>query len=100
MADAVMRDAVHVRPEARPGYAAPRTRSAIIDLLRDLPPHKVTVSRPPRSPPGTPPPPRGISAFATVNATLRSEISTADPAPWALRLTTAASAWHTHRRAG
>lgn len=44
-------------------------------------------------------PAEGITAFATANANLWSEISTADPAPWILRLAQAANAWHTHRRA-
>lgn len=42
-------------------------------------------------------PAEGITAFATTNASLWSEISKADPAPWTLRLATAADVWHTHR---
>ncbi|MFI7285524.1 aminoglycoside phosphotransferase [Streptomyces anulatus] len=45
-------------------------------------------------------PAEGITAFGAANVTLWSEISTADPIPWTLRLATAASAWHTHRKAG
>ncbi|MGW5939392.1 aminoglycoside phosphotransferase [Streptomyces celluloflavus] len=43
-------------------------------------------------------PAKGITAFATANRDLWDEISTADPAPWTLRLTTAATAWHEHRK--
>ncbi|WP_307825378.1 aminoglycoside phosphotransferase [Streptomyces sp. MBT55] len=42
-------------------------------------------------------PAEGIAAFAAANATLWAEISTADPAPWTMRLATAAEAWHAHR---
>ncbi|MFJ1590208.1 hypothetical protein ACIOD0_08170 [Kitasatospora albolonga] len=46
-------------------------------------------------------PAEGITAFATANRNLWSEISTAGPDPWTLRLATAATTtWHTHRRAG
>ncbi|MFF5336794.1 aminoglycoside phosphotransferase [Streptomyces sp. NPDC013181] len=45
-------------------------------------------------------PAEGITAFATANANLWSEISTADPAPWTRRLAAAATTWHAHRRAG
>ncbi|MEU6703266.1 aminoglycoside phosphotransferase [Streptomyces wuyuanensis] len=44
-------------------------------------------------------PGEGIAAFAGANANVWSEISTADPCPWTLRLATAATAWHAHRRA-
>ncbi|MFI6725071.1 hypothetical protein [Streptomyces atratus] len=43
-------------------------------------------------------PAEGITAFAAANANVWSEISTADPDPWTLRLATAATAWHAHRR--
>ncbi|QNE76126.1 aminoglycoside phosphotransferase [Streptomyces finlayi] len=42
----------------------------------------------------------GITAFAAANANVWAEISTADPDPWTLRLATAATTWHAHRRAG
>ncbi|NUW02234.1 aminoglycoside phosphotransferase [Streptomyces sp. CAI 127] len=42
-------------------------------------------------------PTAGITAFATANAKVWSEISNADPDPWTLRLATAAERWHTHR---
>ncbi|RLV68130.1 Aminoglycoside phosphotransferase [Streptomyces sp. CBMAI 2042] len=45
-------------------------------------------------------PAEGITAFAAANANLWSEINTADPDPWTLRLATAATAWHAHRRTG
>lgn len=45
-------------------------------------------------------PTEGITAFAAANANLWSEINTADPNPWTLRLATAASAWHAHLRNG
>ncbi|MFH9765466.1 aminoglycoside phosphotransferase [Streptomyces microflavus] len=45
-------------------------------------------------------PPEGITAFATANANIWSDISNADPDPWTLRLATAANAWHVHRRTG
>ncbi|MFJ9638540.1 aminoglycoside phosphotransferase [Streptomyces sp. NPDC101178] len=45
-------------------------------------------------------PTQGITAFATANHNLWHEISTTDPDPdpWTLRLATAATAWHTHRK--
>ncbi|MFJ5739579.1 aminoglycoside phosphotransferase [Streptomyces microflavus] len=43
-------------------------------------------------------PPEGITAFAAANANIWSEISNADPDPWTTRLTTAANAWHAHRK--
>ncbi|MFD9968895.1 hypothetical protein [Streptomyces sp. NPDC059017] len=42
----------------------------------------------------------GQTAFAAANAHVWSEISTADPDPWTLRLATAATVWHAQRRAG
>ncbi|MFJ7901246.1 aminoglycoside phosphotransferase [Streptomyces sp. NPDC096198] len=45
-------------------------------------------------------PTEGVTAFAAANANVWSEISTSDPDPWTLRLATAASTWHAHRRAG
>ncbi|MER8028163.1 aminoglycoside phosphotransferase [Streptomyces bauhiniae] len=45
-------------------------------------------------------PAEGITAFAAANANVWSEISTADPDPWTLRLADAASAWYAHRRTG
>ncbi|MFE9011405.1 aminoglycoside phosphotransferase [Streptomyces cyaneofuscatus] len=40
------------------------------------------------------------TAFAAANANLWSEINTSDPDPWTLRVATAATAWHAHRRTG
>ncbi len=45
-------------------------------------------------------PAEGITAFAAANDNVWSEISNADPDPWTLRLATAATAWHAHRRTG
>ncbi|MZF56756.1 aminoglycoside phosphotransferase [Streptomyces sp. SID5594] len=45
-------------------------------------------------------PAEGLTALAAVNANLWSDITNADPDPWALRLSTAANAWHAHRRTG
>ncbi|MER7908627.1 hypothetical protein [Streptomyces sp. NPDC096068] len=45
-------------------------------------------------------PTEGVTAFAAANANLWSEIGSVDPGPWTLRLTTAATAWHAHRRTG
>ncbi|MGW4442443.1 aminoglycoside phosphotransferase [Streptomyces sp. NPDC004682] len=45
-------------------------------------------------------PAEGITAFAAANANVWSEISDADPDPWNLRLATAATSWHAHRRTG
>lgn len=45
-------------------------------------------------------PAEGITAFATANHNLWSEISNAEPDPWTQRLATAAATWHAHRRAG
>ncbi|MFF7495106.1 aminoglycoside phosphotransferase [Streptomyces rubiginosohelvolus] len=42
-------------------------------------------------------PAEGITAFAAANANVWAEISTADPAPWTLRLAAASEAWRTHR---
>ncbi|MGW0030269.1 hypothetical protein ACWDXD_10610 [Streptomyces sp. NPDC003314] len=36
----------------------------------------------------------------TASANVWSEIGNADPDPWTLRLATAATAWHAHRRTG
>ncbi|MEU0378496.1 aminoglycoside phosphotransferase [Streptomyces cyaneofuscatus] len=45
-------------------------------------------------------PAEGITAFAAANANVWSDISNTDPEPWTLRLATAATAWHTHRKTG
>ncbi|MFS0696348.1 aminoglycoside phosphotransferase [Streptomyces nitrosporeus] len=42
----------------------------------------------------------GVTAFAAANANVWSEISNAGPDPWTLRLATAATTWHVHRRTG
>ncbi|WP_098024009.1 aminoglycoside phosphotransferase [Streptomyces sp. st115] len=42
-------------------------------------------------------PAEAITAFATANANLWAEISTADTAPWTFRLAAASEAWRTHR---
>ncbi|MFF4867733.1 aminoglycoside phosphotransferase [Streptomyces sp. NPDC000961] len=43
-------------------------------------------------------PAEGVTAFAAASANVWSEIGNADPGPWTLRLATAATAWHAHRR--
>ncbi|WP_433401636.1 aminoglycoside phosphotransferase [Streptomyces sp. CA-146814] len=43
-------------------------------------------------------PAEAVTAFATANHNLWHEISTRDPDPWTLRLATAATTWHTHRK--
>ncbi|MET9347077.1 phosphotransferase family protein [Streptomyces termitum] len=45
-------------------------------------------------------PAEGVTAFAAANARLWSEIAAADPSAWTRRLATAATTWHTYRRAG
>ncbi|MFJ5936558.1 hypothetical protein [Streptomyces sp. NPDC093071] len=45
-------------------------------------------------------PAEGVTAFAAASANVWSEIGNADPDPWTVRLATAATAWHAHRRTG